>query len=133
MTDLTPLVEESARAIWETWPERVCIPWDERRDDFKNETRREATRALLAFFNPDSEAGKALVRLVGIALWEANYGYANLRGKATDPYQCDPNGCGPKAHAAHQGLERWQESEEESARAALTAIARALTTTKDPK
>lgn len=48
------MIERAAKAIWETWSERVR--WDERREFHKDETRKEARAALLAALDPEDEA-----------------------------------------------------------------------------
>lgn len=111
MTDLSALVEDAARAIATAQIEAFKDPaiWAEdlphyrKRDArFNGEPHLEspigmARAALLAFHNPDSEAGKALVECVarGLATWAR------------------PN-------------DTPMEIDRDCARAALTAIARAL-------
>ena len=48
------MIERAAKAIWETWSERVR--WDERREFYKDETRKEARAALLAALDPEDQA-----------------------------------------------------------------------------
>lgn len=61
------MIERAAKAIWETWPERIHTPWDQRHEYMKDETRKEARRALLAALDLTDrvtiyEAGEALRR-----------------------------------------------------------------------
>lgn len=55
---MSEMVERAATAIWETWSERCG--WDERREHFKDETRKEARAALLAALDPEDEALRKL-------------------------------------------------------------------------
>lgn len=108
MTNLTPLVEDAARGWWSTHVARHPDPdsflsFDELRDSSRKTISAEVTGALLAFHNPDSEAGKALVECVarGLAAWAR------------------PN-------------DTLMEIDRDCARAALTAIATALKETALP-
>lgn len=64
-------VDRAAKAIWETWPERFLQPWEARREEMKDETRKEARNALLAAFDTtDDELFEGIQSAVAFALQE---------------------------------------------------------------
>lgn len=73
---MSKMIDRAAKAIWETWSERVR--WDERREFHKDETRKEARAALSAALDPEDEA---LVEIIARSIslcgrdWDAPFDF----------------------------------------------------------